>query len=128
MRGGAAAGRGRLVLGVIALAALLLTALWLALAAAPAQAAVAAQAAPPLRAGVGKADIQPQTGYVLGGWTRADRTAQGQHTRLQSRALVLERGPRKVALVQVDLFVTPAGWSSRSARASPRAASPSRTS
>jgi hypothetical protein len=114
------------VLGVIALAALPLTALWLALAAAPAQAAVAAQA--PLRAGVGKADIQPQTGYVLGGWTRADRTAQGQHTRLQSRALVLERGPRKVALVQVDLFMTPAGWSSRSARASQRAASPSRTS
>lgn len=70
---------------------------------------MAAQAAPPLRAGVGKADIQPQTGYVLGGWTRADRTAQGQHTRLQSRALVLERGPRRVALVQVDLFMIPGG-------------------
>ena len=62
-----------------------------------------------LRAGVGKADITPKTGYYLGGWTRADRTAQGQHTRLQSRALVLQRGARKVAMVQVDLFMVPAG-------------------
>ena len=62
-----------------------------------------------LRAGVGKADITPRTGFYLGGWTRADRTAQGQHTRLFSRALVLERGGRKVALVQVDLFAVPAG-------------------
>ena len=62
-----------------------------------------------LRAGVGKADITPQTGYYLGGWTRADRTAGGQHTRLFSRALVLERDGRKVALVQVDLFMVPAG-------------------
>jgi hypothetical protein len=37
-----------------------------------------------LRAGVGKADITPQLGYYLGGWTRADRVAQGQHTRLFS--------------------------------------------
>ena len=62
-----------------------------------------------LRAGVGKADITPQTGYYLGGWTRADRTAHGQHTRLFSRALVLQRGGRKVALVQVDLFMIPGG-------------------
>src|SRR5215210_6647114 len=62
-----------------------------------------------LRAGVGKADITPQTGYYLGGWTRADRTSHGQQTRLHSRALVLQRGARKVALVQVDLFMIPAG-------------------
>ena len=62
-----------------------------------------------LRAGVGKADITPQTGYYLGGWTRADRTAQGQHTRLHSRALVLQSRTRKVALVQVDLFMIPSG-------------------
>ena len=62
-----------------------------------------------LTAGVGKADITPRTGYVLGGWTRADRTGNGQHTRLHSRALVLGRGKRKVALVQVDLFMIPAG-------------------
>ena len=62
-----------------------------------------------LRAGVGKSDVTPQTGYYLGGWTRADRTAQGQHTRLGARALVLESGGRKVALVQVDLFMVPGG-------------------
>lgn len=62
-----------------------------------------------LRAGAGKADITPATGYYLGGWTRADRVSRGQHTRLQSRALVLERGGRKVALVSIDLFMIPAG-------------------
>jgi hypothetical protein len=62
-----------------------------------------------LRAGVGKADITPRTGYYLGGWTRADRVAQGQHTRLFSRALVMERDGRKVALVQIDLFMVPGG-------------------
>ncbi|HYF24658.1 MAG TPA: neutral/alkaline non-lysosomal ceramidase N-terminal domain-containing protein [Baekduia sp.] len=62
-----------------------------------------------LRAGVGKADITPRLGYYLGGWTRADRTAQGQHTRLHARALVLQRGERKVALVSVDLFMVGGG-------------------
>ena len=62
-----------------------------------------------LRAGVGKADVTPRTGYYLGGWTRADRVAGGQHTRLFSRALVLERDGRKMALVQIDLFMVPAG-------------------
>jgi len=77
-------------------------------------AALSAAAAPPaaaasLRAGAGKADITPPTGYYLGGWTRADRVAQGQHTRLWARAIVLERGGRKVALVAVDLFMVPGG-------------------
>jgi neutral ceramidase len=62
-----------------------------------------------LRAGVGRADITPRTGYYLGGWTRQDRVAQGQHTRLWARALVLQRGDRKVALVAVDLFMVPGG-------------------
>ena len=61
-----------------------------------------ANAAAGLRAGAGKADLTPRTGYYLGGWTRADRVAQGQHTRLHARALVLKRGDRKVALVAVD--------------------------
>jgi neutral ceramidase len=69
----------------------------------------AAADAAPLRAGVGTADITPQTGYYLGGWTRADRLAQGQHTRLGTRALVLEQDGRKVALVQVDLFMVAGG-------------------
>jgi len=70
--------------------------------AAPAQGAT-------LRAGAGSADITPKTGYYLGGWTRADRIAGGQHTRLFSRAIVLQRGGRKVALVAIDLFMVPAG-------------------
>jgi hypothetical protein len=69
----------------------------------------AAASAQGLTAGAGRADITPQTGYYLGGWTRADRVAGGQHTRLYSRALVLERGGRKVALVSVDLFMIPGG-------------------
>ena len=80
----------------------------LAAAAVPLAGAQAAEA-PRLKAGVGKADITPRTGYYLGGWTRADRVAEGQHTRLFSRALVLERGGSKVALVQVDLFMIPGG-------------------
>ncbi len=75
-----------------------------AFAAVPASASAAG-----LRAGVGKADITPRTGYYLGGWTRADRVAGGQHTRLFSRAMVLERDGRKVALVQIDLFMVPGG-------------------
>jgi neutral ceramidase len=66
-------------------------------------------AAAGLRAGAGKADITPPTGYYLGGWTRADRVAQGQHTRLWARALVLERDGRKLAFVADDLFMVPGG-------------------
>jgi neutral ceramidase len=62
-----------------------------------------------LLAGVGRADITPPTGYPLGGYTRADRTGQGVHTRLVATALVLQRGDRKVALVAMDLFMVPAG-------------------
>jgi hypothetical protein len=68
-----------------------------------------AMAAPRLRAGAGRADITPQTGYAFGGWTRADRRGLGQHTRLYASAIVLERGGRKVALVAVDLFAAPGG-------------------
>jgi neutral ceramidase len=77
-----------------------------ALVAAPAR----ASAAPPLRAGAGQADITPpHTGYYLGGWTRADRVAQGVSTRIFANALVLQRGHRKLALVAVELFAVPAG-------------------
>ena len=69
----------------------------------------ATAASPTLEAGVGKADITPKLGYYLGGWTRADRVGQGQHTRLFARSLVLKRGGRKVALVAIDLFMVPGG-------------------
>ena len=81
----------------------------LAALAAAAGAAPATAASPVLEAGVGKADITPKLGYYLGGWTRADRIAGGQHTRLHSRALVLKRGGVKVALVSIDLFMVPGG-------------------
>ena len=87
-----------------ALLAATVTAAVLALGAGPAQAASAT-----LEAGAGKADITPKLGYYLGGWTRADRVAGGQHTRLHARALVLKRGDAKVALVSIDLFMIPGG-------------------
>ncbi len=63
-----------------------------------------------LRAGAGRADITPpQMGYFLGGWTRADRVAMGQSTRLFANALVLQRGTRKIALVAAEVFAIPAG-------------------
>ncbi|MDX6687901.1 MAG: neutral ceramidase [Baekduia sp.] len=73
--------------------------------------AVAAEPPPAaLRAGAGQADITPpQTGYYLGGWTRADRLARGQSTRLFANALVLERDGRKIALVAAELFAIPGG-------------------
>jgi neutral ceramidase len=58
---------------------------------------------------VGRADITPRTGYYLGGFTRADRTGHGVHTRLLASALVLRRGNRKVALVAAELFAIPGG-------------------
>ncbi|MCW3009606.1 MAG: hypothetical protein JWO90_10 [Solirubrobacterales bacterium] len=72
--------------------------------------AAAASTAGQLRAGAGQADITPpRTGYYLGGWTRADRLAKGQSTRLYANALVLQRGERKMALVAVELFSIAAG-------------------
>ena len=69
----------------------------------------ASAAEPTLRAGAGRADITPPTGYPLGGWVRADRTGQGVHTRLYASAFVLQRGSKKVALAAVDLFGVPGG-------------------
>ena len=71
--------------------------------------AAAPASASTLRAGAGRADITPNTGHYLGGWTRADRVAQGQHTRLFARTIVLEKDGRKLALVSVDLFMIPGG-------------------
>src|SRR3954471_6000767 len=79
--------------------------------------AAPAAGAAPLRAGAGQADITPpQTGYYLGGWTRADRMAQGQSSRLYANTLVLQRGGQKVALVAAELFAIPAGMQEDIAR------------
>src|SRR3954447_8249786 len=72
-------------------------------------AATPASADAKLRAGAGRADIPPDTGHYLGGWTRADRTAKGAQTRLFARTIVLQKGNQKLALVSVDLFMIPGG-------------------
>ncbi len=76
--------------------------------------AVAAMAAPSagaagLRAGAGRSDITPPTGFAMFGWVRSDARSHGQLTRLFARAIVLARGDRKVALVSADLGAIPAG-------------------
>ena len=76
----------------------------LAVAAAPAPAHAGA-----LRAGAGRADITPPTGYYMFGWVRSDARSQGQLTRLFARTIVLERGGRKVALVSADMGAIPNG-------------------
>jgi neutral ceramidase len=71
--------------------------------------ATAADPGASLRAGAGRADITPPTGYYLMGWVRSDARAEGQLTRLFARALVIQKGARKVALVAADLAYVPAG-------------------
>jgi neutral ceramidase len=72
-------------------------------------------AAPPLQVGVGRADITPPTGYYMMGWVRSDGVIQGQHTRLWARAIVLQEGGRKVALVAEDLNGIPGGMLAQAA-------------
>src|SRR4051794_21390156 len=62
-----------------------------------------------LRAGAGRADITPPTGYFMLGWARGDARITGQNTRLYARAVVLERDGRKVALVSMDVNAVPGG-------------------
>jgi neutral ceramidase len=69
-----------------------------------------------LRAGAGRADITPPTGYYMMGWVRADAKTTGQHTRLYARVIVLQRGERKVALVTEDLNGISGGMLAEAAR------------
>ena len=69
----------------------------------------ASAAAPQLQVGVGRADITPPTGYYMMGWVRSDGVISGQHTRLWARAIVLQEGDRKIALVAEDLNGIPGG-------------------
>jgi neutral ceramidase len=62
-----------------------------------------------LRAGVGRADITPPTGFPMMGWVRSDARTTGQHTRLYARVIVLQEGGRKLALVAEDLNGIPGG-------------------
>jgi hypothetical protein len=56
-----------------------------------------------LRAGVATADITPENGGTTFGFVRPDVTVKGIHTRLTGRALVLDDGDTKVALLSTDL-------------------------
>lgn len=56
-----------------------------------------------LRAGVGRADLTSPTGYYMQGWVRSDAVLKGVHTRIEARAVVLQRGGQKLALVAVGL-------------------------
>lgn len=62
-----------------------------------------AAARPELRVGVGRADITPPVRGYFGGWANEDAVPHGVHTRLFARAIVLERGGKKLALVSADL-------------------------
>ena len=59
-----------------------------------------------LRAGAGMADITPPTNYFYVGYAVNDRSV-GVSTRLYARAIVLQQGARKVALVSADLVGMP---------------------
>jgi neutral ceramidase len=62
-----------------------------------------------LMIGVGRADITPVTGVFKGGWSCTCAEAVGQQERLYARAIVIEEGGQKVALVTEDLFALSAG-------------------
>jgi neutral ceramidase len=79
-------------------------------------AAPSSEAAPALRAGAARADITPPTGYPMLGWGRGDARATGQHTRLFARAILLERGSRRLALVAADLNMVAGGLVQQAAR------------
>ena len=59
--------------------------------------------AAPLQAGVATADITPENGGMTLGFVRPDVMVKGVHTRLMGRALVLDDGDTKVALLSTDL-------------------------
>ncbi|HKP90618.1 MAG TPA: neutral/alkaline non-lysosomal ceramidase N-terminal domain-containing protein [Thermoleophilaceae bacterium] len=69
-----------------------------------------------LRAGAGRSDVTPPTGFYTMGYVRSDAVARGQHTRLYARAIVLQRSSRKIALVSTDLGFTPGGLVTELAR------------
>jgi neutral ceramidase len=72
-------------------------------------AAPASAQEPTLQAGVGRADITPPTGYYMMGWVRSDALVTGEQSRLYARAIVLQEGTRKIALVAEDLNGVPGG-------------------
>lgn len=56
-----------------------------------------------LRAGASQVDITPKLGGTTLGYVRPDMPVDGVHTRLTGRALVLQDGDTKIALLATDL-------------------------
>lgn len=75
----------------------------------PTETAAASSPPPALSVGVGRADITPPTGYFTMGNVRSDARANGAQGRLQARAIVLQSGEQKVALVVTDLCCVAGG-------------------
>jgi len=63
----------------------------------------AGAAAPPLMVGVGRADITPPTGHYFQGWVESSAVGTGVNTRIYARAIVLQEGSQKYALVAEDM-------------------------
>ncbi len=71
-----------------------------------------------LRAGAAKADITPPVGFPMWGYgARHDLPSEGVLDPLYARALVLEVGDRKIALVSLDLGRAPTRHSTAAVRA-----------
>jgi neutral ceramidase len=96
-------------LALIVLAASVAVATLAAISPAAQAAAGPARPAPGVRVGVGRADITPVTGVFKGGWSCTCAKAIGQQERLYARAVVIQEGDQKVALVTEDLFALSAG-------------------
>ncbi|HZT81444.1 MAG TPA: neutral/alkaline non-lysosomal ceramidase N-terminal domain-containing protein [Gemmataceae bacterium] len=80
--------------------------------------AAAPAAADGLRAGAARADITPPTGHPMWGYaSRRDAPSVGVLDPLQARALVLEVGTQRVALVSLDLGRAPTRQSTAAIRA-----------
>ncbi len=61
-----------------------------------------------LKAGAAAVDVTPPTGYAMWGYAaRRDAASTGVMDRLQARALVLETGGKRMALVSLDLGRAP---------------------
>ncbi len=69
---------------------------------------VSTATAEPMRAGAAMCDITPPTGYAMWGYgARRDTASTGVRDRLMARAVVLEVGKAKIALVSLDLGRAP---------------------
>ena len=57
-----------------------------------------------IKAGVAKVNITPPVGVLLSGYEARKKPSQGVHDELYAKALVLDDGDHKVALVVADLL------------------------